>query len=189
MESLDMKYEALLELISERTSCRSYDERDVDDGLINKCLEAARLAPSACNKQPWRFIVVKDVESRAALCKHGLLPGLPMPWTSQAPVIIALCTVKSMLTHTIAPLLSGVNYPLIDAGIAGEHLVLAAESFGLGTCWVGWFREKQVKKILAIPRSIKVVSLLTLGYPAERTQPSSRLELNEIVFREQWKNN
>lgn len=181
-----MEYDALLKLINSRTSCRSYNEREVADDLINKCLEAARLAPSACNKQPWRFVVVKEPELRQAICERGLLPGLPMPWTKQAPVIIALCTVKSMLTHTIAPLLSGVNYPFVDAGIAGEHLVLAAESLGLGTCWIGWFREKQVKKILAIPRSTKIVSLFTLGYPVQPTEPSQRFKLNEITFREQW---
>ncbi|MCF6175720.1 MAG: nitroreductase family protein [Victivallaceae bacterium] len=181
-----MKYETLLKLMNSRTSCRCYDEREVPDDLINKCLEAARLAPSACNKQPWRFVVVKDAELRQAICERGLLPGLPMPWTKQAPVIIALCTVKSMVVHTIAPLLSGVNYPLVDAGIAGEHLVLAAASLGLGTCWIGWFREKQVKKILAIPRSTKIVSLFTLGYPAERTEPSKRFSLEEVTFRDQW---
>ena len=181
-----MEYDALLKLIKSRTSCRSYDEREVADDLIDKCLDAARLAPSACNKQPWRFVVVKAPKLRQAICKRGLLPGLPMPWTQQAPVIIALCTVKSMVVHTFAPLLSGVNYPLVDAGIAGEHLVLAAESLGLGSCWIGWFREKQVKKILNIPRSTKIVSLFTLGYPSVPTEASKRLSLNDITYHDQW---
>ncbi len=183
-----MEYKALLKLINARTSCRDYEEREVGNDLIDKCLDAARLAPSACNKQPWRFIVVKDAKRRQQICQYGLLPGLPMPWTEQAPVIIVLCTVKSLLTHTIAPLLSGVNYPLVDAGIAGEHLVLAAESLGLGSCWIGWFREKQVKKILNIPRSVKIVSLFTLGYPKTIRTASTRFNLNEITFNDHWGN-
>lgn len=156
--------------------------------MIENCLEAARLAPSACNKQPWRFIVVKDKEKRKRIQAEGLLPGIPMPWLADAPVIIALCAEQTTVTHKLAPLLSGVKYHLIDIGIAGEHFVLAAAAQNLGTCWIGWFREKPVKKILNIPKNIQVLSLISLGYPkpdATHSHPE-RKTIDSIVHHEEW---
>ncbi len=177
-----------LKLVSRRFSCRAYQDTPVPSEMIHKCLEAARLAPSACNKQPWRFVVVTEPRLRARLCDEGLLPGLPMPWLHQAPVIVALCAETSFVTHKVAPMLSGVDYRLVDLGIAGEHFVLAAEAQGLGTCWIGWFREKAVKRILGIPRSCRVFSLLSLGHPVESSDPASRMELEQIAYSEQWGN-
>ena len=117
-----------LELVKKRTSCRNYLDRDVSEEKINYCLEAVRHAPSACNKQPWKFIIVKNKELRNLICKKALLPGVPMPWLKQAPVIVVICAEISFITHNIAPALSGVKYHLIDIGIAGEHFVLAAEA-------------------------------------------------------------
>lgn len=181
----------LLEIIRKRRSCRAYlPEHPVEEDKIELCLEAARLAPSACNKQPWRFIIVKDKELRKKICHEGLLPGIPMPWLNDAPVIVVLCVKLNVLTHIIAPHLSGLPYYMIDAGIAGEHFVLAAEAQGLGTCWIGWFNEKKVKKILAIPSGIRVLSLISLGYPADNDIDSQkiRLSLNEIYFDDKWQN-
>lgn len=175
-----------LELTQKRTSCRSYKSDEIPDDIINYCLNAARLAPSACNKQPWRFVVVKNAETRKKLCKKGLLAGLPMPWAKQAPVIVALCAKKETLVHKLAAAMSGVKYHLIDCGIAGEHFVLAAEEKGLGTCWIGWFKEKQVKKILNIPKDIEVVSLIIVGYPEKVTPPRSRKSLSEISSTDSW---
>jgi nitroreductase len=175
-----------MSVISRRTSCRDYLEEDVPEELVLKCLEAARLAPSACNKQPWRFVAVRDKERRAAICSRALLPGIPMPWLGKAPVIIALCAEKSMMTHKLPPMLSGIYYHLIDIGIAGEHFVLAAESLGLGTCWIGWIIQSQIKKILAIPRHIEVLSLISLGFPASPPSPVSRMEMKKIAFAEEW---
>ena len=179
-----MRYSDFLNICQQRLSCRSYTQQPVKNEDIKKCIECARLAPSACNKQPWRFIIVKNDAKRQELCDKALLPGLPMPWTKQAPVIVVLCLEKTFITHTLAPILSGVNYQLIDAGIAGEHFVLAAETLGLGTCWIGWFKEKSVKKILTLPKKLRVVSLFTLGYPDEKhlkKQPSSRKQIQEIM--------
>ncbi len=176
-----------LELTKSRTSCRSYKSDPVPDEVLNYCLEAARLSPSACNKQPWRFVIVTEGETRRKICETGLLPFLPMPWTRQAPVIVALCAETTLGVHKMAAALSGVKYHLIDCGIAGEHFVLAAEEQGLGTCWIGWFKERKVKKILGIPRNVKVVSLLTLGYPEQKTPPRERLPLEKISFKDGWK--
>jgi nitroreductase len=171
----------ILETIKKRTSCRCYQENAIPDDLIERCLEAARWAPSACNQQPWRFIVVKDRELRERICAECFLPGLPMPWAKQAPVIIVLCSKKSVVTHFLAPLLSGINYHLLDLGIAGEHLVLEAYEQGLGSCWIGWIQPRKIKKLLKLPFDMTPVSLITLGYPQQISQPGKRLELNEIA--------
>lgn len=179
-----MTHNDFMALICSRTSCRAYREEEVSRDDLNYCLEAARLAPSACNRQPWRFIVVQDKTLRSQICNAGLLPGLPMPWLKSAPIIIVLCLHKDMLTHKIAPLLSGIEYPLLDCGIAGEHLVLAAEARGLGTCWIGWFKTKFIKKLLHLPSAFQPVSLISIGHPAAPAEPRSRLPLEEIVL---WK--
>jgi nitroreductase len=175
-----------LQLVKSRTSCRSYQDKDVPDEVMENCLEAARQAPSACNQQPWRFIVVKDRELRERICGECFLPGLPMPWARQAPVIIVLCSKKSLVTHFLAPLLSGINYHLIDLGIAGEHLVLEAQAQGLGSCWIGWFNPKKVKKLLRLPSDFHPVSLLTMGYPQNVSEPRERLAMNEIARVDRW---
>lgn len=176
-----------LKLVRRRTSCRDYQEKPVSDETLEICFEAARWAPSACNKQPWRFIAVKDPGLRKQICDKALLPGIPMPWLRKAPVIIVLCAVKSLLTHSLAPMLSGVKYHLIDIGIAGEHFVLAAENQGLGTCWIGWFKPKTTKNILNIPGNVELLSLISVGYPASRTEASSRLPLEQISYVDKWK--
>lgn len=182
-----INYDELIQLISSRRSCRNYFEQDVPDELIEKCLEAARLAPSACNKQPWRFVVVKDAQLRGSICREGILPGLPMPWLNEVPVIIAICAKMEIITHKLAKFISKVDYSPIDIGIAGEHFVLAAESLGLGSCWIGWFKEKAIKRILNIPRNIKVVSLLSLGYPADVTAAKKeKLLLADIYLKNIW---
>ncbi len=170
-----------LELTKKRLSCRSYLDKPVPSEVLAYCLEAAQLAPSACNQQPWRFIVVETPELRAELSRHALLPGISMPWVATAPVIVVLCAKKSLAVHGIAAMVSGVHYHLIDLGITGEHLVLAAEEQGLGSCWIGWFRAKAVRKILNLPRGLEPVSLITLGYPDKQPEPTSRKSLSEIA--------
>ena len=182
-----MNYDELMTLIRHRQSCRAYDlEKDVSDADILKALEAARLAPSSCNKQPWRFIIVRDKATREKLCKEGLLPGISMSWVMNAPVIIVLCAEPKPLTHWLAPILSGIQFQLIDLGIAGAHLNLAFESMGLSACWIGWFKGKAVRKILEIPAVAQPAALITLGYEKARHEPTSRLEMSRIVFKDKW---
>ncbi|MCP3967988.1 MAG: nitroreductase [Lentisphaerae bacterium] len=182
-----MSESKILELCKRRVSCRNYLEKPVPDEIIANCLEAARWAPSACNKQPWRFVIVKDTELRRKICKEGFLPGVPMPWAQKAPVVIALCAKTNPITHGLAPMVSGINYQYIDIGIAGEHFVLAAEEQGLSTCWIGWFKVKYVKKLLKLPSTVKPVCLLTLGYAAEPPSPVKRIPLDELVRENTWK--
>ena len=179
---------SFLKLVKKRTSCRSYLDKDVPEEAIANCLEAVQHAPSACNKQPWKFIIVRDKKLRSLICKKGLLPGIPMPWLKEAPVIVVICADTSVTTHKLAPILSGVKYHLIDAGIAGEHFVLAAESQNLGTCWIGWFRSRQIKKILSIPRRTKILSLISLGYPAETdTVSPKKKNTKDFTYWDTWK--
>lgn len=176
-----------LALTQARTSCRAYDPaRPVPDELLHQCLEAARFAPSACNRQPWRFVVVREEALRVRLCTEALLPGVPMPWLRSAPVLVALAIERELVTHRLAPVLSGVPYHYVDAGIAGEHFVLAAAESGLGTCWIGWIRPKIVRRLLAIPRGVEVVGLISVGYPLAPAIPRERHPLSQTAFVEQW---
>lgn len=177
-----MEIDQLLELMRRRASCRKYLDKSVEEDKINNALEAARLAPSACNKQPWRFKILQDRTILDAICDSALLPGIPMPWLRQAPVVVVVCAETNVVTHTLAPMLSKVKYHLVDIGIAGEHFVLAAEAQGLATCWIGWFKEKKVRKIASIPKNLQILSLISLGYPAEPQEQPSKLELDEITI-------
>ncbi len=177
-----MENKSFINLVRHRTSCRSYEARPVPREYLELMLEAARLAPSACNKQPWRFAVVECEETRRRLIDEAFLAGIPMKWAGNAGAIIALGMEKSAITHKVAPKISGVDYPLLDLGIAGEHLVLQAEALGLGSCWIGWIRPKQVRRIVGWPRTIEPVSLITVGWPvSEDRKTRPRLTLDEIV--------
>lgn len=180
-------YEEFLDLAGNRNSCRKYIcGKPVPFKFIEECIGAARLSPSACNRQPWRFVIVTDDEKRRNICDRCLMPGIPMPWLRDAPVIVVLCLELSFIVHKAAPFLSGVPYHMLDAGIAGEHFVLAAESLGLGTCWIGWFKEKPVKKVLGIPSSVRIASLISLGWPAEKGRSPEKMPLEKICSQNGW---
>jgi nitroreductase len=148
-------------------------------------LEAARLAPSACNQQPWRFAVVRDLDLRRRIVEDGFLPGIKMTWAIDAPVHVVIGMERSFVTHRLAASVSGVNYPWVDIGIAGEHLVLTATELGLGTCWIGWIKPRVVARIVGWPASVKPVVVITVGYasdPDAEVPPRSRRKpLAELV--------
>ena len=170
------------ELVDARFSCRHYRPDPVPKEAIEQILEAARRAPSACNQQPWRFVVATDAALRSRLLDEGTLPGLRMQWAGVAPVILVLGLKRSMITHRVAPLLSKVEYPLLDLGIAGEHAVLQATELGLGTCWIGWIRPKEVRRLVGWPSEILPQSMITVGWPAPRPEHvSPRLPLDDLV--------
>jgi len=175
--------ESFLPLVRRRRSCRAFLPDPVPREQIVTMLEAARLAPSSCNRQPWRFVIVTAPARRGRLVSGGLMPGLDGEWIGRAPVLIVLGMIRSFLTHRAAPLLSGIDYPLLDLGIAGEHLVLQATELGLGTCWIGWIRPSAVRRIVGWPRRIKPVSIIAVGRPApDLTDPRPRLPMEEIAF-------
>jgi nitroreductase len=159
---------------------RSYQNRPVEQGKLRNILEAARLAPSASNRQEWRFIVVRDKGLRQELMKSAKSQA----FVGEAPIVIVCCAQTD--NHIMS--CGQLCYP-IDVAIAIEHMVLKATDEGLGTCWVGAFYEDQVKHILNIPGDIRVVELLTLGYPDKPFgKQGDRLSLEEIVMYEKWRN-
>ena len=175
----------LMDVIAHRVSCRAYKPDPVPQAHLMRVLEAARLAPSACNKQPWRFVVVRDANLRRRIVEEGFLPGISMDWALDAPVHIVLGMQISFITHRLGGSISGVDYPWLDTGIAGEHLVLAATELGLGTCWIGWIRPRTMAKIVGWPRSVKPAVVITVGYPLDTgaaTAPVARRKaLDELV--------
>lgn len=173
------------DIIARRWSCRRYRPDPVSRSDLEAILEAARLAPSACNQQPWRFAVVGDVRLRRRIVEEGFLPGIAMTWALDAPVHVVVGMERSFVTHRLAASVSGVDYPWVDIGIAGEHLVLAATARGLGTCWIGWIRPRVVARIVGWPRSVKPVVVITVGHPLEALPgplPGSRRKpLDDLV--------
>ena len=169
------------ELIKGRRSIRKYLDEPVEKEKIEAILEAARLSPSACNAQPWRIIAVTDKKIIELLRKGGL-GGVVVPnnWAKSAPAVLVVCAETNFLTHAIGSGIKNVQWHLIDIGICMEHMALKAVELGLGSCYIGWFNEKELRKILDIPKSWKVECLLTLGYPAEIPDPTPRKSINEI---------
>jgi len=171
----------VLEAIRKRRSIRRFRSDPVEEEKLLTVLEAARLAPSWKNGQCWRIVVVKDEATRKALAEC-LVPNNPCRQAlGQAPVAIAVCGDPAESEQW-----EGRDYSLVDAAIAMEHLVLAAQSLGLGTCWVGAMHEQKVREVLGIPGNIRVVALTPLGYPAEDPAPRRRKEMGEIVYYERW---
>ena len=173
----------LLDLMKHRKSVREFLDTPVEREKLLTSLEAARLSPSACNSQPWKFVVVDDKPLKDKLCKaafHGLY--FINTFCKTAPVIVVVVSEKSKFIARIGGMFRGTKYYLIDIGIACEHFVLQAEELGLGTCWIGWFDERAVKSVLNIPRNKKIDILIALGYYDEqKTQREhDREPLNNI---------
>ena len=169
-----------IEIARKRRSVRRYRPDPVPRDMIEKCLEAARLAPTACDTQSWRFIVTEgDLKDRIARECLGEQP-VPNKWAIQAPVIVVMASARDMVTHRIGAGLKGTRYDLIDAGIAGEHFVLQAAELGLGSCWLGWYRKRKIKRMLGLKAGWEVTALITLGYPESEPGEKARKPLDEI---------
>ncbi|MBN1809761.1 MAG: nitroreductase family protein [Planctomycetes bacterium] len=169
---------SVLDVIRLRKSVRSYLDRPVEEDELAQVLEAARLAPSASNRQEWRFVVVTDPSVRNALADAAS----GQRFVAQAPVVIACCADTD--NHIMA--CGEPCYP-IDVAIAVDHMTLVAAELGLGTCWIGAFRQEPVRQLLGIPQNIRIVELLTLGYPADPSQVrKKRLSIDDFVHRESW---
>lgn len=171
-----------IDLVKKRRSCRKYLTKSISKESIERCMEAARLAPSACNSQPWSFIVVQNKALKETVAK-GAFSGIHSVYSfvKDAPVLIVAVREKSRYLARLGGQLRGAQFNLIDLGIACEHIVLAAEEVGLGSCWIGWFNERKVKKALNIPRQKKVDIIISLGYKAEElSEVTNRRSLNEI---------
>jgi nitroreductase len=163
--------------INQRRSVRAYKETMVEEDKLKKILEAARLSPSASNHQEWKFIVVKNKETRKKLA----IAAFDQSFIGEAPVVIVACGTE---TRTI--MLCGQPAYAVDVSIACTFMILQAYELGLGTCWIGAFKEDEVKKILKIPESVRVVAMTPLGYPNQAPSPRFRKSLNQIVCFEKY---
>ena len=147
---------------------RKYAAQPVEREQINQLIEAFRLAPSASNSQPWKLIIVDEekLKNKIAEATFGKLLSFNK-FAIQAPVIAVITIERPKMITQIGGRLKDREYPLIDIGIAAEHLCLQAADLGLGTCIIGWFDEKTIKNLLHIPTSTRVGLVITIGYPAE----------------------
>lgn len=173
--------EDFLSLVKARQSDRAYDvSRPVEPEKLNRILEAARLAPSACNAQPWRFVVVTDAELSVKVGKATA--GLGMnKFAKNAPVHILLVEESANLTSFLGSKIKDKYFPLIDIGIAAAHIALAAEAEGLGSCILGWFDEKELKRLTGIPENKRVLLDITIGYPTKPKRVKSRKDGSKVI--------
>ena len=162
----------LYEAIESRYSVRTYKDKPVEQDKLERVLEAARLAPSGSNRQPWKFVVVRDAALRsklAAACNDQTFIGT-------APVVIVGVGTKADRTMSC-----DVPGDPVDVSIALEHIALAAVAEGLGTCWIGAFHQNQVSEVVGVPAGAKVIEVMPLGYPADKPRAKDRKSLDEIV--------
>lgn len=165
---------SVFDVMKSRRSIRKYQSKPIPDDLLTKVLEAARVAPSGKNFQPWKFIIVKDQKKRKKLA----VASRNQSFVAQAPVVIVACGFPDRCYQHQGNYMK--SWP-IDVSIALDHLMLRAWEEGLGTCWIGAFREEEVKEILSIPDGVKVLALTPLGFPHEIPRDRGRKKLGEII--------
>ena len=174
--------EKMLNLILSRQSDRKYSHKPVEKEKIDRIIEAGRMAPSACNAQPWKFIVVDDprlVKKIAVACAAKLL-GMNS-FVAQAPVLIVIIREKPNFSSKVGATIKNKDYSLFDIGISSENICLQAKAEGIGSCIIGWFDEEQMRKILSIPRSKRVELIITLGYSLSEQRVKKRKPIEEVV--------
>ncbi len=173
-----------LGLVEERASTRRFQNRPVDREDILVCLEAARLAPSAENSQPWRFLIIDDPHIKSRFAKE-VFSGIysVSKFAAKAPVIVLVLARLNPVAHRLGKQIQNIQFHLLDIGIAGEHFVLQAQELGLGTCWMGWFNTRKARRFFNILRKYKIIALIAMGYSEEKlSQRRKRRELREIAW-------
>lgn len=178
-----MQPNELLDLIRTRQSQRKYTGQPVEKEKLLRCIEAARLAPSANNSQPWKFIIIDDPGLKNTVAELTTTGMIPMNhFTKQAPVQVAVVREKTNLTTAVGRILKDKNYPLIDIGITTAHFCLQATAEGLSTCVIGWFDEKKIKKLLNIPKALRLELIILVGYPlTNEIRKKKRKQTGEIL--------
>ncbi len=167
----------IYEVIKNRRSVRKYKSEPIPDESLKRILEAGRLAPSAHNAQDYKFVVVKDSEKRKKLARAST----GQSFVGEAPIVITAVSLDP--EHLMS---SEVPAYAVDLAIAIDHMTLAAVEEGLGTCWIGVFSQEKVKEILGIPEDYKVAVLLSLGFPADKSGPKIRKDLENLVCYESF---
>ena len=178
-----------LDLVSSRQSVRAFDpDRSVEKEKIERIIEIARLAPSACNAQPWSFVVVDDPELKNKVADATSSRVLGMNhFTKQAPVHLLLVEEKVNISSGIGGWIKKKDFAQMDLGIVAAHIVLAAEAEGLGTCIVGWFDEDKVKDLVHIPASKRVWLDIVIGYGTQPLRKKNRKSIDKIVSYNSYK--
>jgi nitroreductase len=172
----------MLEMIISRQSDRRYSNKTVEKEKLDRILEAGRMSPSACNAQPWKFVVVTDPHVLKKLAEAASAKLLHMnKFTDQAPVMIVVVREKPNVVSKIGGTIKDKDYSLIDIGIASENICLQAKAEGLGSCMIGWFDEARVRKILGIPVKKRVELIITLGYSLSEHRSKKRKPAEEVV--------
>jgi len=165
------------ELIKKRYSVRAYKADAVEEDKLQQVLEAARLAPTASNRQPFRIIVIHTAGREAELRRI-----YDRGWFVQAPLLLCACGIPAQAWSRS----DGKNYNDVDVSIAMDHLILAATDLGLGTCWVAAFNPAAARQVLGLPDGVEPVAFTPLGYPADQPRPKERKALSELVRYEKW---
>ena len=172
----------VLELIKRRQSDRKYSDKPIENEKLDRIIEAGRMAPSACNAQPWKFLIVNEPDLVAKVAEAASAPLLGMnTFVAQAPVQIVIVREKPNLTSRLGAGIKDKDYSLIDIGIAAENICLQAEAEGIGSCMIGWFDENAVRKILGIPGSKRVELIISLGYSLSEKRDKRRKPAEETV--------
>jgi nitroreductase len=171
---------SVLEVIRERRSVRRFTAKAVPEETLARVLEAARLAPSAKNIQPWKFIVVRDRATKEGLAKAAF----DQKFLAEADIIVVACGFPEIAYPRQGRFMN--SWP-IDLAIAFEHLILQASEEGLGTCWIGAFDEAAAKAVLEVPPDVRVMAMTPLGWPAESPAPRGRKPLTEIVCYDRYR--
>lgn len=179
--------DSFLDLVKSRQSDRAYDaSRTVEPEKLERILEAGRLAPSACNAQPWHFVVVNDPELVKRVGKAAAGLGMNL-YAREAPVLILMVQEAPNFTSKIGGLVKDKTFPWIDMGIAAAHLTLAAEDEGLGSCIMGWFDEEEIKRLTGIPRGKRLLLVVSIGYAAKPKRKKVRKEAAKVISYNKYK--
>jgi len=177
-----MGEQTFLKLAAARRSIRKYKPLPVEREKLEYCLEAARLAPSACNAQPYKFIVVDDPEVKEKLAK-AVFSGIysPCKFAAAAGALVIVVSQKGRISAWLGNQVRVTNFRLVDIGIALEHFALAAHEQGLGTCWLGWFDAGAAARELNIPSGLKAEIMLSVGYPDEAPPARERKSMQKLA--------
>ena len=172
----------IFDLIVSRQSDRKYSNNTVEKEKLDRIVEAGRMAPSACNAQPWKFIVVTDPQLVLQIADAASAKLIGMnSFVAQAPVILVIVREKPNMSSKVGATIKNKDYSLIDIGIATENICLQAKAEGIGSCIIGWFDERRIKKLLDIPKSKRVELIITLGYSLSEKREKRRKPAEEIV--------
>lgn len=174
------------DLLLKRQSDRKYSSKKVEEEKILSCLEAGRLSPSACNSQPWSFVVI-DQEPVLQQAQKRIATMEMNRFVKQVPVLIAIVLEKPNFTASIGSVIKDKEYPLLDIGIASNNICMQATELGLGSCILGWFDEKGLKQLLDVPESKRIPLVIALGYPTTVTRKKIRKPMKEIIYFNSYK--